>query len=90
MKEIDEKDEELEDIYKESNTIGKVLHTIGWIILIIGLVGGVLIQIGQEEFNIMTLIYVWSIFGFGSLLTIGFGEVIVILHDIRKRLYKKK
>lgn len=83
--------DKLEIIKKEKNTISSVLIVIAWIILILGFIMGFIISVDEyDELSFPIMIEVWGICGISFLFIYSIGEIIQILHDIRKKIYSKK
>lgn len=76
---------------KEDNTIASIIKVIAWIELVLGLIIGILggkNSYGDIDFNIV--ITNWLLYGGLFIGVYSLGEIIQILHDIRKELRKQK
>ena len=79
----------MKDINREDNSVGVILRVIGWLILLIGFIMGFVIADTPLGFSFLNLIYTWFACGLFALTVIGFSEIIIILHDIRRKIYMK-
>lgn len=78
-----------------NNTIAIVLKVIGWLIIVVGFIGGIslgqnIYEYGNYEFNYVAMLICWLSCGISAILLFALSEIIQILHDIRLKLRKRK
>lgn len=78
---------ETNDISSKDNTISIVLRVIGWLIIFISFIGGIVLG---HEFDYVIMLICWISCGVSAVLFFALGEVIQILHDIRFLLRKER
>ena len=89
--------EEVKQVTKESdkNIIARILKISGIVILVVAFIYGIILgqnmhEYGMYKFNYTAMIICWISGGICSLLFFTGAEGLQILHDIRKRIYRKK
>lgn len=86
-----QRDERISQIY---NAIANILKFIGWIVILVGFIGGIILgrniyEYGHYEFNYVAMLITWLSCGISAILFFALGEIIQILHDIRLKVYTK-
>lgn len=72
------------------NSVSSILKIVGWIILMIGFIGSIILGSSvhfdnSSDFNYAIMIVGCMSTGISSLVLFAFAEVIQILHDIRRK-----
>ena len=70
----------------DKNTIAVLLRIVGYVLFIIGIIGGIIFSNLGYKFNFAVMITIWICFGVSALMFFAFAEIIQILHDIRRKL----
>ena len=71
---------------QDKNSIASILKIIGWCLILIGFIAGIIVGNIGYVFNSLIMVTIWICFGISSLLFFSLGEIIQILHDIRWKL----
>lgn len=75
----------------DKNTIANILKILGWCILVVGFVGGIILgqniyEYGRYEFNYVAMLISWLSCGISAVFFFALAEIIQILHDIRSKI----
>ncbi len=75
-------------IFEEKNKYASIYRGIGIFILVVGFFAGVMVASDTNELG--SLLAMWGSSALVALGAFAIGEIIQILHDIRKKVYSKK
>lgn len=72
----------------DKNLVANTLKILGWSILVVGFVGGIILgqniyEYGGNDFNYVAMLISWLSCGVSAVFFFALAEIIQILHDIR-------
>lgn len=77
----------------DKNLVANTLKILGWCILVVGFVGGIILgqniyEYGGNDFNYIAMLISWLSCGLFAMLSLALSEIIQLIHDIKVKIRK--